>query len=189
MLIAKIQDGTVVEVADYRALFPNTSFSSNGPDAEFLAANGCMTVTVFKPYDSATQKLVSASPYIEDNQVFTVAVEDKTAEELAAEEQTKKDRLLKDVVDSTQRRLDDFAKTRNYDGILSLATYATSTNVKFQTEGQYGVTARDATWAKLYEMLAEVEAGTRPMPTGFQDIEPELPILEWPIQPEEQVSV
>ena len=91
-----------------------------------------------------------------------------------------KDRLLKDVVEQTQARLDDFAKTRNYDGILSLCTYATSTVPKFQTEGQYGVTARDATWAKLYEILAEVEAGARPMPTGFQDIEPELPILEWP---------
>ena len=35
--------------------------------------------------------------------------------------------------------------------------------------------------AKLYEMMAEVEAGTRPMPEGYVDIEPELPLLEWPI--------
>lgn len=72
-------------------------------------------------------------------------------------------------------------KTRNYDGILSLATYATSTNATFQAEGQYGVTARDATWAQLYTIMGEVEAGTRPMPAGYQDIEPELPVLEWPI--------
>lgn len=85
------------------------------------------------------------------------------------------------IVQQTQQRLDDFAKTRNYDGILSLATYATSTNAKFQDEGQYGVTARDATWAKLYEIMAEVEAGTRPMPGSFEDIEPELPKLEWPL--------
>lgn len=84
------------------------------------------------------------------------------------------------IVYFTQKRLDDFAQTRNYDGILSLCTYATSTNPKFQSEGQYGVTARDATWAKLYEILAEVEAGTRPTPTGFSDIEPELPVLAWP---------
>ena len=80
----------------------------------------------------------------------------------------------------TQSRLDDFAKTRSYDGILSLATYATSIVPKFQTEGQYGVTARDATWAKLYEVMAEVEAGTRPMPAGYSDIEGELPELSWP---------
>jgi hypothetical protein len=84
------------------------------------------------------------------------------------------------IVQQTQQRLDAFARTRNYDGILSLCTYATSTVPKFQAEGQYGVTARDATWAKLYEMLAEVEAGTRPVPTGYADIEPELPVLQWP---------
>lgn len=37
-------------------------------------------------------------------------------------------------------------------------------------------------WAKLYEILAEVETGTRPMPVGFKDIEPELPILQWPLE-------
>ena len=52
---------------------------------------------------------------------------------------------------------------------------------KFQTEGQYAVTARDATWEKLYEILAEVEAGTRPIPTSFSDIESELPVLIWPV--------
>ena len=58
MLIAKVQDNQVIELADYKVLFPNTSFPSNGPDAEFLATNSCMTVTVFKPYDNATEKLV-----------------------------------------------------------------------------------------------------------------------------------
>lgn len=84
------------------------------------------------------------------------------------------------IVTATQARLDDFASTRNYDGILSLCTYATSTVPKFQAEGQYGVEARDATWASLYQILAEVEVGTRPMPSGFADVEPELPVLTWP---------
>lgn len=84
------------------------------------------------------------------------------------------------IVTATQQRLDDFARTRNYDGMLSLCTYATSTNIKFAAEGQYGVESRDATWAKLYNMLAEVQAGTRPMPASYADIEGELPVLEWP---------
>ena len=100
----------------------------------------------------------------------------------AYESQQNMARIQMEVIEQTQSRLDAFAKTRNYDGILSLCTYATSTNIKFQAEGQYGVTARDATWAKLYEILAEVEAGTRPMPVGFKDIEPELPILQWPLE-------
>jgi hypothetical protein len=81
---------------------------------------------------------------------------------------------------AVQKRLDDFARTRGYDGILSAATYAASTVPKFKAEGQYAVEARDATWVKLYQILAEVEAGTRPAPSGYADIEPELPILEWP---------
>lgn len=93
----------------------------------------------------------------------------KTPEEIRAE-----------VVEATQARLDAFAGTRNYDGILSLCTYATSPTAKFAAEGQYGVEARDATWAKLYEMLSEVQAGARPMPNTYADIEPELPALSWP---------
>jgi hypothetical protein len=90
------------------------------------------------------------------------------------------ERIQAEIVTATQQRLDDFARTRNYDGILSLCTYATSTVPKFRAEGQYGVTARDATWAALYQILAEVEAGARPVPSGYADIEPDLPALAWP---------
>jgi hypothetical protein len=89
--------------------------------------------------------------------------------------------IQQEIIEQTQQRLDDFAKTREYDGILSLCTYATSTVPKFLAEGQYGVESRDATWAKLYEILDEVLAGTRPMPSGYTDIEPELPVLAWPV--------
>ena len=90
------------------------------------------------------------------------------------------DQIVADITSATQARLDTFARTRNYDGILSACTYATSTNPRFASEGQYCVTARDATWSALYVVMAEVEAGTRPMPTGYQDIEPDLPALVWP---------
>lgn len=80
---------------------------------------------------------------------------------------------------SVQQRLDTFARTRNYDGILSAATYATSQVPKFKAEGQYAVEARDATWAKCYEVLAAVEAGSRPMPT-LDELLAQLPVLTWP---------
>ena len=88
--------------------------------------------------------------------------------------------LAQNVVQATQQRLDTFARTRGYDGILSACTYATSTVSKFAAEGQAAVNMRDATWARLYALLDEVQAGTRPVPAGFADIEPELPALEWP---------
>ena len=110
----------------------------------------------------------------------TWVVKDFSAEEVAMREAAKAAALMQSVVAATQKRLDDFARTRNYDGILSACTYATSTVQKFQAEGQYCVEARDATWASLYTLMDEVAAGTRPAPTGFADVEPLLPALEWP---------
>lgn len=88
--------------------------------------------------------------------------------------------IIADATKRTQDRLDDFAKTRNYDGILSAATYATSTVSKFALEGQYAVVARDATWAALYAMMEEVQTGQRAMPANYAEVESELPPLEWP---------
>jgi hypothetical protein len=90
------------------------------------------------------------------------------------------EQIQAEILTATQRRLDEFARTRNYDGILSAATYATSTVERFAAEGQRAVEMRDQTWATLYQMLADVQAGTRPMPTAYGDIEPDLPSLEWP---------
>lgn len=92
-------------------------------------------------------------------------------------------KIQAEIIGATQQRLDDFARTRNYDGILSACTYATSTVPKFQAEGQYAVNARDMTWVTLYQILGEVQAGTRPVPSSFADIEPDLPVLTWPTQP------
>ena len=90
-----------------------------------------------------------------------------------------RDILMAEYTNAVQKRLDDFARTRGYDNILSATTYATSTNPKFAVEGQYAVAARDATWAKCYEVLAAVEAGSRPMPT-LDELLAELPTLTWP---------
>ena len=97
-----------------------------------------------------------------------------------APEAIRPDQLLAQIVQATQARLDAFAQQRNYDGILSACSYATSTVPKFQAEGQCCVQARDATWAALYAILAQVEAGDRPLPQGYAELEAELPVLAWP---------
>lgn len=89
--------------------------------------------------------------------------------------------IIADATKRTQSRLDEFAKTRNYDGILSAATYATSTVPKFASEGQYAVQARDATWAALYAMMEAVQTEQRAMPSNYAEVEAELPALEWPV--------
>lgn len=104
------------------------------------------------------------------------------AERQAAAQADAATELQNAILDATQAMLDDFARTRLYDGIMSACTYVSSTNPVFAGEGQYCVELRDRTWAKLYEMLAEVQAGTRPIPSSFEDMASELPVssAKWP---------
>lgn len=87
------------------------------------------------------------------------------------------------IISAVQARLDAFAQTKFYDGILSACTYATSSVPKFALEGQYAISARDATWNAANSILEAVIAGTRPAPSGYAEIEGELPVLAWPVVP------
>ena len=116
--------------------------------------------------------------YTDANGVFH-SKEEQEATAIAADKAQKAEALTSSIVASTQSRLDAWAKTRNYDGILSLCTYATSTVSKFAAEGQAGVNARDATWERLYQILDDIKQGLRPVPSGYDEIEPELPVLTW----------
>ncbi|CAN7345521.1 hypothetical protein LJR074_001975 [Acidovorax sp. LjRoot74] len=89
------------------------------------------------------------------------------------------EQVIASVTAAVQQRLDAFARSRNYDSILSACTYATSTVPKFAAEGQYAVNARDASWATCYQIMAAVQAGQRPMPSVEQVLS-ELPVLDWP---------
>ena len=133
-------------------------------------------------FDPITHGVRSATPVLIDGHWMQQwEVYPLPAEEVAANQAAAAQALQQSIVDATQQRLDDFARTRNYDGILSACTYATSAVPKFAAEGQYAVQARDATWAALYAFLSDVRAGTQPVPSGFEDVEPLLPPLAWPI--------
>jgi hypothetical protein len=84
MLIALVNDGAVIKVADYRTIFPNTSFAK-GPTKQFLLDNSCLPVDAFLPHDKATEKLVGCDPYIDGDVVRTVKVEAKTQADIDAD--------------------------------------------------------------------------------------------------------
>lgn len=88
------------------------------------------------------------------------------------------DELLATYVGAVQIRLDTFAKTRGYDGIMSAATYTGSTIAKFASEAATAILARDTTWQKCYEILNDVNSGSRPAPS-IQELLSELPELTW----------
>lgn len=147
---------------------------------ELLASFGIYHVQpTDKPlFNKFTHTVVEDTPVNVDGtwrQVWDVV--ELTFEEIASAQE----QLKQEIIYATQRHLDDFARTRNYDGILSACTYATSTVPKFQAEGQYAVNARDNTWATLYTLMDDVHAGNWQMPTSFADVEPLLPTLTWPV--------
>lgn len=79
MLVAKIQNGIVLQVADCRELcewYP--------PTDEQLADRNLVKVNLFREYDPLTQKLVPSTPVLEGEWVYTVAVEQLTEEEVQA---------------------------------------------------------------------------------------------------------
>lgn len=91
---------------------------------------------------------------------------------------------------NVEARLDAFAATRRYSSINSACSYSISTDPVFRAEGEYCVQARDATYRKCYDLLAEympdVLAGKRPIPS-WEEIEAQLPPLVWPDEQVEEV--
>ena len=93
-----------------------------------------------------------------------------TPEQIAAETQ-------RTLVNAVQNYLDSAAKQYGYDDIKSAVTYADEPAVpKFQAEGRAFRAWRSLTWATCYAILADVLAGTRPVPT-VDGLLAELPIF------------
>lgn len=79
---------------------------------------------------------------------------------------------------AVQAYMDSTAQTRGYDNIHTACSYSNSTDHIFAAEGQACLQWRDKVWRKCYDILAEVKAGTREIPT-VEELVAELPVLEW----------
>jgi hypothetical protein len=69
-------------IKDHTEWFPNTSFGDRGPTLDWIAEQGYYVITVWKPYNHSTEKLVSAAPHLYDGMCCLVDVEPMTTEEL-----------------------------------------------------------------------------------------------------------
>lgn len=167
-----------VEALDIIRAYPEVSFPNRGWNDEELAPYGY--AELWYPNECPTpglhEKLEETDPVkIDGKWYIQFQVVSMTEEELELE----KEAIKQKIVNQVQYNLDLFARSRDYDSILSLCTYATSPSSIFQREGQRGVDLRDASWTKLYEIFSEVDQGTRPPLTGYHDISLEMPILTW----------
>lgn len=77
-----------------------------------------------------------------------------------------------------QAYMDTKVQERGYDGILSACSYVNTGIERFDNEGAACRAWRSTVWDKCYAMLAEVQAGTRAVPT-VEKLISELPKLEW----------
>lgn len=201
MLLVKVnQENTISQypytVADLRRDNPNVSFPEDEVAINIadLTPYGAHRVTLVPQpaFNWMTHAVTENTPTLVDGK-WTQRW-DMT--ELSLEHQARQRLSLQNlIVDATQRRLDAFATTRGYDNVNSIAKYKDISDeeiatlpapqqalvTKFRTESRYLALATANTWAKLFVILAEVEAGTRPVPAGFADVEPDLPELVWPV--------
>jgi hypothetical protein len=91
-------------IKDHTEWFPNTSFGDRGPSLEWIAEQGYYVISVWKPYNHATEKLVSAAPHLFDGMCCLVDVEPMTADELKSRVDTQwavirsqRNQMLKDT--------------------------------------------------------------------------------------------
>jgi hypothetical protein len=85
-------------------------------------------------------------------------------------------RRFKDVV---RARLDVFVHTRDYDDIVAACSYTTSLDPQNAAEAAYCIQARDATWAKAYDLMSGYTVDDFP---ALTDLEAQLPPLQWPTE-------
>lgn len=76
-----------------------------------------------------------------------------------------------------QACLDNTAQKLGYDNCLSVCSYVNTGVAKFDQEGEAFRKWRSAVWAKGYQILAQVQDGTREVPTQ-EELFSELPKLE-----------
>jgi len=173
-MYAQIIDGVWVQdwdSAPCSVSYPD-GFSVGFPDGvsdELYAEQNIFTVTITNIPRDAYHTYSLAKDVVDGKPVGSYAITDVSDTQWIA--------LLTQAV---QNQLDSVPRQRNYDGILSLASYATSSNTKFAAEGKAGVDWRDAVWSTCYTVMSEVKAGARAKPTE-SELLALLPAFVWPV--------
>ena len=80
-----ITDGTTIKsTGTLKELFPNTSFTTTGPNSDFLTANNVVELIETLSFTTPTQKLSTVDAYLDGGKAYTVKVESTTTEEQTA---------------------------------------------------------------------------------------------------------
>lgn len=87
------------------------------------------------------------------------------------------DQQVEVVTMAVQAELDRKAQEKGYDNIVSACSYASQpAGAPFQAEGAAFLAWRSDVWSTAYQILAEVQAGKRAMPTASEAVA-SMPVL------------
>lgn len=117
MFIAKIENGQIGEIIDFRTYFGMT----NSVTDEQLAAEGFVRVNLYREHDRLTQKLVPCDPVLENGWVYKVAVADLTEEEI----QSAKHSAMSQIRGTRNQLLKDCDWTQIADSTADKTAWAT----------------------------------------------------------------
>ena len=84
MKYAVIDGATVKNTGTIKELFPNTSFTTAGPNTDFLTANNVVELIETLTFTTPTQKLSTVDAYLDGGKAYNVKVESTTSDEQTA---------------------------------------------------------------------------------------------------------
>ena len=84
MKYAIIDGANVKNTGTIQELFPNTSFTTAGPNTDFLTANNVVELIETLTFTTPTQKLSTVDAYVEGGKAYNVKVESTTTDEQTA---------------------------------------------------------------------------------------------------------
>tara|TARA_B100000424_G_scaffold29223_1_gene19985 strand:- start:378 stop:812 length:435 start_codon:yes stop_codon:yes gene_type:complete len=84
MKYAIIDGATIKSTGTIQQLFPNTSFTTAGPNTDFLTANNVVELIETLTFTTPTQKLSNVDAYLDGGKAYNVKVEATTTDEQTA---------------------------------------------------------------------------------------------------------
>lgn len=172
-LIAKIENGFIVEIVPVQLRFPELGDSL--PSEDLLNINSYLNVIEDEYVDSLNFTKIVVEPYIKDNKVYTYTLVEKSVEEKHIDRVKRVESCKQEILTFTQEYLDDFAKTKHYDSILSVISYLDSTVEEYRNDAMRCRDLRDSIWAITVDTITKIDFRME----HIEDFKILLPKLTW----------
>lgn len=148
-------------------------------------ANGDVEIKLFsvpiEDYDSDGNKHITANVLTMRRKNFAglaQSIEENYEWYWQQGEQEQAKQLTNQFTKAVQKWMDTTVQKRGYDNIVSVCTYATSSDITFSAEGKAAKEWRDKVWRYCYDVVADIVSGKRSIPS-ISELLNELPKLEW----------